>query len=115
MEILTYILQGILVIMFLFAGFGKVMGLKAHMEAFDHLRLPQWFRIVTGIVELAGAALLIFGYWASTFATAGALIFAITGAGGILSHIRVKDSLKDTAMITFLTILSVVVFIHYVQ
>jgi len=114
-EILTYILQGILAIMFLFAGFGKVTGIKMHVEAFNHLRLPQWFRFVTGIVELAGAALLIVGYWASTFATAGALIFSITGVGGISSHIRVKDSFKDTAMIIFLTILSFVVFIHYVS
>lgn len=115
MEILTYILQGILVILFLFAGFGKVTGNQLHVEAFNHLRLPQWFRVVTGIVELAGAALLIIGYWASTFATAGALIFAITGVGGTLSHFRVKDSFKDTAMIIFLTIVSLVVLIHYVS
>lgn len=111
MEILTYILQGILVIMFLLAGFGKVTGSKAHMEAFQHLRLPHWFRVVTGIVELVGAALLIVGYWSSIYAMAGALIFAFTGVGGTLAHIRVKDSFKDTAMIMFLTIISIVVFI----
>ncbi len=42
--------------MFLFAGFGKVTGINMHVEAFNHLGLPQWFRVVTGIVELAGAA-----------------------------------------------------------
>jgi putative oxidoreductase len=115
MEILTYILLGILALMFLMAGFGKVTGSKMHVEAFTHWRLPQWFRIVTGIVELAGAVLLIVGYWFSTSAMAGALLLAITGVGGILTHIRVKDSFKDTAMILFLAILSFVVFFLYLS
>lgn len=115
MEIVTYILQGILALMFLMAGFGKIIGSKMHVEAFKHWRLPQWFRIVTGIVELAGAVLLIVGYWAPISAMAGALLLAITGVGGILTHIRVKDSFKDTAMILFLVILSFVVFFLYLS
>jgi putative oxidoreductase len=115
MGILTYILQGILVLMFLMAGIGKVTGSKMHVEGFKHWRLPQWFRIVTGIVELAGSALLIIGYWTPSLAIAGALLLAITGVGGILTHIRVKDSFKDTATILFLTILSFVVFFLYLS
>jgi putative oxidoreductase len=106
MEILTYVLQGILALMFLMAGFGKVTGSKMHVEAFTHWRLPQWFRVVTGLVELAGAVLLIVGYWVPASAMAGALLLAVTGIGGILTHVRVKDSFKDTAMILFLAILS---------
>lgn len=113
MEILTYVLQGILALMFLMAGFGKVTGSKMHVEAFNNWRLPQWFRIVTGLVELTGAVLLIVGYWASTSAMAGALLLGITGIGGILTHIRVKDTFKDTAMILFLAILSFVLFFLY--
>ncbi len=113
MGILTYILQGILAFMFLMAGFGKVTGSKMHVEGFKHWGLPQWFRIVTGIVELVGAILLIVGYWTPVSAMAGALLLAITGVGGILTHIRVKDPFKDTAMILFLAILSFVVFILY--
>lgn len=114
MVIVTYVLQGILALMFLMAGFGKVTGSKMHVEAFAHWRLPQWFRVVTGLVELAGAILLIVGYWASTSAMAGTLLLGITGIGGILTHIRVKDSFKDTAMILFLAILSFVVFFLYI-
>lgn len=113
MEVLTYILQGILALMFLMAGYGKITGSEMHVEGFKHWRLPQWFRIVTGIVELAGAVLLIVGYWIPSFAVAGALLLAITGVGGILTHMRVKDSFKDTAMILFLAILSFVVFFLY--
>ncbi|MDR7235863.1 putative membrane protein YphA (DoxX/SURF4 family) [Neobacillus drentensis] len=77
--------------------------------------MPQWFRVVTGLVELAGAILLIVGYWVPTSAMAGALLLARTGVGGILTHIRVKDSFKDTAMILFLAILSFVVFFLYLS
>ncbi|NYE04185.1 putative membrane protein YphA (DoxX/SURF4 family) [Bacillus niacini] len=113
MEILTYVLQGILALMFLMAGFGKVTGSKMHVEAFTHWKLPQWFRVVTGLVELAGAVLLIVGYWYSTSAMAGSLLLGITGVGGIITHIRVKDSFKDTSMILFLAILSFVVLYLY--
>ncbi|MFB3163447.1 DoxX family protein [Neobacillus sp. 179-J 1A1 HS] len=113
MGILTYVLQGILALMFLMAGFGKVTGSKMHVEAFTHWRLPQWFRVVTGIVELAGAVLLIVGYWVPASAMTGALLLAVTGIGGILTHVRLKDSFKDTAMILFLAILSFVVLYIY--
>ncbi|WP_100487265.1 DoxX family protein [Sporolactobacillus pectinivorans] len=113
MELVTFILQGILALIFLMAGFGKVTGSKMHVEAFKHWKLPQWFRIVTGIVELSGAVLLIIGYWAPISAIAGATLLTFTGVGGILTHIRVRDSFKDTAMILFLAILSlVVVLLH---
>ncbi|MCM3790817.1 DoxX family protein [Domibacillus indicus] len=113
MEIVAYILQGILALMFLMAGFGKITGSKMHVEAFNHWGLPQWFRSVTGIVELAGAVLLIVGYWVPISAMAGALLLGITSVGGILTHIRAKDSFKDTAMILFLAILSFVVLYLY--
>ncbi|RFU69298.1 DoxX family protein [Bacillus sp. V59.32b] len=113
MVILTYILQGILVLLFLMAGYGKLSGSEMHVEGFKKWGYPQWFRIVTGIVELVGAVLLIVGYWAEASAITGALILGITGIGGILTHIKVKDSFKDTAMILLLTILAFVVFFQY--
>lgn len=113
MEIATYLLQGILVLMFLMAGFGKVTGSKMHVEGFKHWRLPQWFRVVTGIVELAGAILLIIGYWSPTYALVGAFLLGCTGIGGVLTHIRVKDSFKATSTILFLGILAWIVFFLY--
>lgn len=59
MDILAYVLQGLLTLMFLMAEYGKATGSKMHVEGFKHWRLPQWFRVVTGIVELVGAAALI--------------------------------------------------------
>ncbi|WP_025785291.1 DoxX family protein [Sporosarcina sp. D27] len=110
MEIILNVLQGVLIFLFLFAGFGKVTGSQMHIENFNTWGLPQWFRVVTGIIEVAGAALLIIGYWVPISVLIGALLLGITGVGGILTHIRMKDSFKETAMILLLTILSFIVF-----
>jgi putative oxidoreductase len=110
MDILAYVLQGLLALMFLMAGFGKVTGSKMHVEGFEHWKLPQWFRVVTGIVELVGAAALIIGYWEPSWAAAGALLLGITAIGGILTHLRVKDSFKQTSTILVLGILAFILF-----
>ncbi|MBS4192441.1 DoxX family protein [Bacillus sp. FJAT-49705] len=106
MTILAQVLQGLLAVMFLTAGFGKVTGSKMHREVFVHYRLPQWFRVVTGLVELAGAVLLIIGYWQQDYAIVGALLLGVTAIGGTITHIRVKDGFKETFMIVLLGIIS---------
>lgn len=82
-----------------------------HVEGFRKWGLPQWFRVVTGIVELVGAVALIIGFWESSWTAAGALLLGITAIGGILTHIRVKDSFKDIFPIVLLGILSLIVFL----
>ena len=106
MTILTSIIQGLLAALFLMAGAGKTVGLQMHKENFDKWRLPQWFRVVTGIVELVGAVLLIIGFWSISSGIAGALLLGVTAIGGILTHVRVKDSMKDTATIIVLGVLA---------
>ena len=106
MTILIWILQGLLAAMFLVAGAGKIVGSQMHKEGFDKWRLPQWFRVVTGLVQLVGAILLIIGFWNSTSGITGALLLGVTAIGGILTHLRVKDSIKDTATIIVLGILT---------
>ncbi|WP_409346265.1 DoxX family protein [Paenibacillus sp. MBLB4367] len=111
MQVTSFILQGILGLMFLMAGAGKLAGSKMHVEGFKRWGLPQWFRQVTGLVELLGAAAMIAGFWDPSWAAAGALWLGITAFVGILVHVRAKDSFKDTFMIILLLVLSAVLFI----
>lgn len=111
MTVFSIVLQSLLALMFLVAGMGKISGSKMTVEGFKHWGLPQWFRIVTGIVELAGAAALIVGYWEPSWLAIGALIIGITGIGGTLTHIRVKDPFKQTLMILFLAVIAIVLFV----
>ena len=111
MTILTWGLQGILALLFLMAGVQKAFGSKMHTEAFAKWGYPQWFRVVTGIVELAAVVLLIIGFWVDGATTLGAAILIAIGIGGVITHIKVKDTLKDTAMIAILGILALVLLI----
>lgn len=61
-----------------------------------NLRIPQWFRVITGIVQLAGAAALIWGYWAEDVIAWGAIWLGITMPGALFAHLRVKDSIGKT-------------------
>ena len=110
MDIAAFVLQGLLALMFLMAGLGKISGSKMHVENFKTWGLPQWFRVVTGIVEFVGAAAIIIGYWEYSWAAAGALLLGVTAIGGVLTHVRVKDSFKQTFMILLLGVISFIVF-----
>jgi len=96
--------------MFLMASFGKLKGAKTPIEEFEKLRLPQWFRVVTGIVELVSAVALIIGYWDAIWVAAGALIIAFTAIGGVLAQIRIKDKFKNMIMIIVIGILAIILF-----
>ncbi|MET1014369.1 MAG: DoxX family protein [Paenisporosarcina sp.] len=111
MEIVTWILQGLLAAAFLMAGFGKVTGSKIHVDGFEHWRLPQWFRVVTGILEIVAAGLLIAGFWVVNLAIYGAILLVVISVGGVLTHLRVKDSLKDTFPILILGVLAFILLL----
>lgn len=111
MTIFAWVLQGLLGLMFIMAGLGKITGSKMHIEGFIKWGLPQWFRVVTGVIELGAAVLLIVGFWYVTAALIGAAILVAVGIGGVITHIRIKDSMKDTAMILVLGILALILLI----
>jgi uncharacterized membrane protein YphA (DoxX/SURF4 family) len=110
MNIVSIVLQSLLVLAFVMAGLGKVAGSSMHVDNFKKWRLPQWFRVVTGLVELVVAAALVVGYWEPSWAAAGALLLGVTAIGGVLVHIREQDSFKHTFPIILLGVLAVIVF-----
>jgi putative oxidoreductase len=110
MDIVAIVLQALLGLAFLGAGAGKMAGSKMHVDNFKQWRLPQWFRVVTGLVEAIGAIALIIGIWEPSWAAVAGLWLGFTMFMGILVHVRVKDSLKQSAPSVILCILSLVVF-----
>ena len=111
MTILTWILQILLIAMYTMAAVSKLTHSQALVDQFDKLNLPQWFRIITGWVEVIGAILLIIGFWSITSAVLGALLFTLVGIGGILSHVRSKDNMKETLPIIVLTLIATILFL----
>ena len=68
---------------FIAAGGAKLAGSPQMVAIFDQIGIGQWFRIVTGIVEITGGVLLI---WPGRSAY-GALLLTLTMAGALFTHI----------------------------
>lgn len=54
-NIALWVLQVLLALMFLFAGAGKLAGEAQTVALFNEIGWGDWFRYVTGVVEIAGA------------------------------------------------------------
>src|SRR2546426_8844203 len=55
----AWIVQGLLAAAFLAAGGAKLAGVPMMVQIFDQIGMGQWFRIVTGLVEVIGAVALV--------------------------------------------------------
>lgn len=97
MSVLSIVLLSLLTLYYLFSGVAKIAGAKYWIEKFKHLKLPQWFRVFTGFVQLVGAAVLIIGFWFAEAAVWAGIWLGITMLLACLAHIRVKDSIGETA------------------
>ena len=85
------------------------------VEAFRHLKLPQWFRRFTGLVQLAGVAGLIAGFWNKGILSLSALWIACVMLGAVLFHARVSDPLKQMMAPLLLMILSIILAVLYLS
>ncbi|MBS2967909.1 DoxX family protein [Metabacillus sp. KIGAM252] len=90
MGTVAFILQILLGLAFLFFSFNK-FGSKMNGE-FTRYGYPQWFKIVTGIVEAAAGILLLAGYWNDQLTAWGSLLATLTMLGAVVTHMKVKDA-----------------------
>lgn len=68
---------------FLAAGISKLSGAEMMVEVFEKIGVGQWFRYVTGAIEIVGAASLFL----PSKAVYGAGLLAATMIGAILAHL----------------------------
>ena len=111
MTILSIVLQSLLVLYYVFSGFAKILGAKYWVEMFKHLELPQWFRVVTGFVQLVGAAILIIGYWFPGAIAWAGIWLGITMLLACLAHFRVKDSFSKIAPAFVFAVINIILII----
>ncbi len=69
--------------MFLLAGGSKLAGVPAMVGLFDAIGVGQWFRYVTGLIEVGSAVALL----VPSLAPFGAMALVATMAGAILTHL----------------------------
>ena len=80
-----WLTQVALALMFLMAGGSKLVGVPAMVSLFDQVGVGQWFRYVTGIIELTAAIALLI----PSAAVFGAMLLIPTMLGAIVINVFV--------------------------
>jgi uncharacterized membrane protein YphA (DoxX/SURF4 family) len=106
-NVALWVLQVAAAAMLGMAGFAKLTGAPEMIALFDAVGVGQWFRYVTGALEVLGAVLLL----APALAGAGALLLASVMAGAVLTHLFVIGG----SPVMPLVLLVVVAFIAYAR
>jgi uncharacterized membrane protein YphA (DoxX/SURF4 family) len=91
----VWILQIVVAFAFLAAGVAKLAAVPFMVQLFDQIGLGQWFRIVTGVVEVVGAAALVYPRLASV----GGLWLGFTMLCAALIHLFVLHTSPAPAIV----------------
>jgi uncharacterized membrane protein YphA (DoxX/SURF4 family) len=77
------------------AGVAKLAGVPMMVQNFEQIGLGQWFRYVTGLVEITGVLLLLVprtGFW-------GGLLLGVTMLCAIAAHLLVLGGTAVPALV----------------
>ncbi len=88
MKAVVWVLSALLAALFLMAGGSKLAGVQQHLEHFAKWGYPDWFRLLIGGAEVAGAVGLLVPRLA-TLASGG---LAIIMAGAAYTHLSHDES-----------------------
>ena len=111
MAIAAIVFESLLALAFLLTGTTKLIGTKRQVENFEKWRYPQWFRVVTGLVEVVGATGLIIGIWFPIVAVAAAILLVVTMIGAVYTDLFRGDRPKRAVVPAILLSEAVVVAI----
>jgi putative oxidoreductase len=95
---------------FLFIGASKLTGDPAMIRVFDAVGFGQWFRYVTGLIEVSSAVLLLVPAWSPV----GAALLACTMIGAIAAHLLVLHA-PLTNPLVMLVLVSIVLWLRRSQ
>ena len=103
MKFVPLIARVLLTVAFVMAGGAKLAGVDVMVGMFDAIGLGQWFRYLTGLIEVGGALML----WYKPTRILGALLLGATMVGAIVAHMLILGPTTLPAII--LGILTVIV------
>jgi putative oxidoreductase len=83
LRIALWLAQVALALMFLMAGGSKLAGAPAMVSLFDAVGVGQWFRYVTGVIEVTSAIALL----VPSAAIVGAMLLIPTMLGAIVTNV----------------------------
>ena len=103
--IAAWMAAGLLTLIFVPAGWQKFSDHSGWAVAFRHWGYPTWFRVLIGVMELGGVALLLTGRWA----VAGAALIIVVMLGGMTTHVIFDGGRHVTSEVVPLVLASLVV------
>jgi putative oxidoreductase len=83
MNIALWVVQILLALAFLGASYGKLLGKPEMVGLFEAIGIGQWFRYVTGLLEVTGAVLIV----VPRTKAFGAALLAMVMVGAVLTHL----------------------------
>ncbi len=107
---IAWALQILLALAFLAAGLFKLAGAAPMVEIFDKIGIGQWFRIVTGLVEIVGAV----GLLVPGFAGPAAVWLGFEMLCAIITHLAVLHTNPAPAVALFV-ISAVIAYLRWQQ
>ncbi|WP_417668467.1 DoxX family protein [Roseibium sp.] len=100
-------LRVVLAAVFLAAGFAKLGGVQMMVDSFAAIGIGQWFRYLTGFIEV-GSAILLFAPGKQAY---GAMLLVGTMIGAVLAHLFILGPSAVPAVV--LGLLSAIVLFIY--
>jgi len=97
LNIALWTLQVLVALAFVAAGSGKLLGSADMVAVFDAVGIGQWFRYVTGSLEVLGALLLI----VPGRTAFGAVLLACVMAGAVVAHLTVLPTPPTVPLVLF--------------
>lgn len=89
--------------MFLLTGSAKVAGVPMMVATFDHIGLGQWFRYVTGVIEVLSAVALL----VPSSAAFGAITLVGTMIGAVATHVLIIGGSPAPALVLLAATISI--------
>jgi putative oxidoreductase len=108
--VIVWVLQILAAAVFLSAGGSKLLGAAAMIQLFDAIGAGQWFRYVTGAIEVSSAILLLL----PSRAVFGSILLAGTMAGAILTHLVILHS-SPAGPVVLLIVVVIITWLRWDQ
>lgn len=99
--------KALLTLAFVAAGLAKLSGQAMMVGTFDAIGVGQWFRYLTGLIEVVSAALL----WVPGLQLVGAGLLAATMIGAVLAHLLILGPTAVPAIVLGV-LAAYVVYVH---
>ncbi len=113
MSTLIIIVQVVLGLLFVAIGSMTVAGRKMFVENFQRFGYPEWFRVVTGALEVLGGLGLLIGIWIPWLAALASAGLTLVMLGAVVTEVRTREPLQKIVLPIVMGTLAIVVAVSY--